>query len=76
MSDLQKLTDELLKNPEFKKEYEAIKPLTDEEKKMLEALKDRPITFDEESPESTPAMLKALEAAAMMRDGINVTKHS
>ena len=29
MSDLQKLKDELMKNPEFRKEYEALKPEMD-----------------------------------------------
>ncbi len=45
-----------------------IQPLTDEELEMLQKLDDTPITFDEDSPESTPQMLKALEAAAQMRD--------
>lgn len=49
-----------------------IPPLTTEDIKQLEALKDRPIEFDEDSPESTPAMLKAFEVAASMRDRLAV----
>lgn len=33
-------------------------PLTEEQIKMLEALKDRPIVFDEDCPEQTPEELK------------------
>lgn len=33
-------------------------PLTEEQRKMLEALKDRPITFDEDCPEQTEEDLK------------------
>lgn len=33
-------------------------PLTEEQKKMLEALKDRPIEFDEDNPELTEEQLK------------------
>ena len=45
-----------------------IPPLTEEDYKLLEALKDRPIVYDDDSPESTPTMLKAFEASAKMRD--------
>ena len=37
MSDLQKLTEELLKDPEFKKEYEALQPEMDITRAILDA---------------------------------------
>ena len=45
-----------------------IKPLTEENRKQIESLKNREIVFDDDCPESTPAMLKAFELAAKMRD--------
>ena len=45
-----------------------IGPLTEENRKEIESLKNREIVFDDECPESTPAMLKAFELAANMRD--------
>ena len=35
MSDLQELTEELLQDPEFKKEYEAIQPELDKKMDMM-----------------------------------------
>ena len=37
MSDLQKLTNELMQDPEFKKEYEAIQPKVDITRAILDA---------------------------------------
>ena len=37
MSDLQRLTDELMLDPEFKKEYDAIQPEMDIKKAILDA---------------------------------------
>ncbi|HCA21119.1 MAG TPA: transcriptional regulator [Lachnospiraceae bacterium] len=37
MSDLQELTDELMKDPEFRKEYEAIQPELEIKRAILEA---------------------------------------
>ncbi|MBO4799666.1 MAG: helix-turn-helix transcriptional regulator [Lachnospiraceae bacterium] len=37
MSDLQELTNELMQDPEFKKEYEAIQPEVDITRAILEA---------------------------------------
>ena len=45
-----------------------IGPLTEEKRKEIESLKNREIVFDDDCPESTPAMLKAFELAANMRD--------
>ncbi len=42
-------------------------PLTDEERKMLEALKDRPIVFDEDCPELTEEQLKRLRRVSPER---------
>ena len=44
------------------------KPLTDAELEMVRKLDDTPVTFDEDSTESTPQMLKAFEEAARERD--------
>ena len=45
-----------------------VQPLTEDEMKQIEALKDRPIVFNEESLQTTPAMIKAFEVAANMRN--------
>lgn len=37
MSDLQKLTEELMQNPEFRKEYEALQPEMDITRAILDA---------------------------------------
>jgi len=37
MSDLQELTDELMQNPDFKKEYEALQPEMDITRAILDA---------------------------------------
>ena len=37
MSDLQKLTEELLQDPEFRKEYEALQPEMDITRAILDA---------------------------------------
>ncbi len=42
-------------------------PLSDEERKMLEALKDRPIVFDEDCPELTEEQLKRLRRVSPER---------
>ncbi len=41
--------------------------LTPEEKEMLEALKDKPIVFDEDSPELTDEQLKRFVRVSEMR---------
>ena len=51
-----------------------IPPLTTEEIKRLKELDNRPIVYDDDCPESTPAMLKAFEVAAELRDRIVVAK--
>lgn len=43
-------------------------PLTDEQKRELEALKDRPIVYDEDCPELTPETERALLNAAIQRN--------
>ena len=43
-------------------------PLTPEQIAMLDALKDRPIVYDEDSPAPTPETLEAFRRAAMERD--------
>lgn len=42
----------------IRKEIDFNKPLTDEQKKMLEELKTRPVTPDEDCPELTAEQLK------------------
>lgn len=42
----------------IRKEIDFSKPLTDEQKKMLEELKTRPVTPDEDCPEMTAEQLK------------------
>lgn len=42
----------------IRKEIDFSKPLTDEQKKMLEELKSRPITPDDDCPELTAEQLK------------------
>lgn len=42
----------------IRKEIDFSKPLTDEQKKMLEELKTRPVTPDEDCPELTAEQLK------------------
>lgn len=37
MSDLQELTDELMQDPDFKKEYEALQPEMDLKRAILDA---------------------------------------
>lgn len=41
----------------IRKEIDLNAPLTDEQKQMLKALKDRPIEFDEDCPELTEEQL-------------------
>lgn len=43
-------------------------PLTPEQIAMLEALKNRPIVYDEDCPESTPEVLEAFHRAAIERN--------
>lgn len=42
--------------------------LTDEQIKRIDATANRPITFDEDCPESTPEMLEAFRKAAIERN--------
>ena len=51
----------------IRKEIDMKKPLTDEQKQMLEALKTRPITPDEDCPELTDDQLKKLAELAQQR---------
>lgn len=48
----------------IRKEIEMNAPLSDEQKKMLEALKDRPVTPDEECPELTDKQIIQMAVAA------------
>ena len=43
-------------------------PLTREQLEELEALKDRPIVFDEDSPELTPETIERFRLAAQDRN--------
>ncbi len=43
--------------------------LTPEEIEMLEALKDRPIVFDEDSPELTPEQLAKFKRVSKRKPG-------
>lgn len=43
------------------------RPTDDQIKEVLEA-KKQPITFDEDSPEMSPAMFKAFKSAVMQRN--------
>lgn len=43
-------------------------PLSEETLKRLKNAQDRPIVYDEDSPETTPAMHKAFLVAARQRD--------
>lgn len=43
-------------------------PLTREQLEELEALKDRPIVFDEDSPELTPETIERFRRAAQDRN--------
>lgn len=45
-----------------------ILPLTEEQLEQIDNLKNVPIVYDDDSPESTPAMLKSFELAAKTRD--------
>ena len=51
----------------IRKEIDMKKPLTDEQKQMLEALKTRPITPDEDCPELTDEQLNKLAELAQQR---------
>ena len=51
----------------IRKEIDMKKPLTDEQKQMLEALKTRPITLDEDCPELTDEQLNKLAELAQQR---------
>ena len=51
----------------IRKEIDIKKPLTDEQKQMLEALKTRPITPDEDCPELTDEQLNKLAELAQQR---------
>ncbi|MCD7773597.1 MAG: hypothetical protein LUH08_06030 [Ruminococcus sp.] len=42
--------------------------LTEEQLKMLEEAENEPITFDEDCPELTPAMIKAFRCSAAWRN--------
>ncbi len=44
------------------------KPLTPEEIAELDALKDRPIVYDEDSPNLTPEMYQAFKRSAVERN--------
>ncbi len=44
------------------------KGLTDEQKAMLEKAAKSPITFDEDCPELSPAMMKAFRCAVSQRN--------
>lgn len=48
--------------------------LTEEQLKMLEEAKDRPIMYDEDSPEPSKEILKALKCAASARNRRNRKK--
>ena len=43
------------------KDIDFSKPLTEEQNKMLDALKDRPITFDDDLPEFTAEQLRSMK---------------
>ena len=63
MSDLQELTKELMQDPEFKKEYEAIQPEVDITRAILDAriqagLTQSPLSESPGNP--SPALLKRL----------------
>ncbi|MBP0962076.1 MAG: BrnA antitoxin family protein [Oscillospiraceae bacterium] len=51
----------------IKKEIDMNKPLTDEQNKMLEALKNRPVQADEECPELTEEQLDQFVRISEMR---------
>lgn len=51
----------------IRKEIDLNAPLTDEQKQMLEALKDRPIEFDEDCPELTEEQLSQFKRASEER---------
>lgn len=51
----------------IRKEIDLNAPLTDEQKQKLEALKDRPIEFDEDCPELTEEQLSQFKRASEER---------
>ena len=51
----------------IRREIDMKKPLTDEQKQMLEALKTRPVTPDEDCPELTDEQLNELAELAQQR---------
>ncbi len=57
----------------IRKEIDLNKPLTNEQKKMLEALKSRPVCPDDDCPELTPEQLSQLVLASKERCKQTVT---
>lgn len=50
-----------------KKSIDVSQPLTEEQKKMLEALKERPVEFDNDCPELTEEELAQFQSISEMR---------
>ncbi len=48
--------------------FDGKQKLTEEQLKMLEEAENEPITFDEDCPELTPAMIKAFRCSAAFRN--------
>ncbi|MCD7804698.1 MAG: hypothetical protein LUH03_06055 [Oscillospiraceae bacterium] len=47
---------------------EELPPLTDEQREEIRAAAKKPITFDEDCPELSPAMIKAFECSVAQRN--------
>ncbi len=47
---------------------EELKPLTDEQREEIRAAANKPIVFDEDCPELSPAMIKAFQCSVAQRN--------
>ncbi|MCD7824319.1 MAG: hypothetical protein LUG86_09970 [Oscillospiraceae bacterium] len=47
---------------------EELKPLTDEQREEIRAAAKKPIVFDEDCPELSPAMIKAFQSSVVQRN--------
>ncbi|MCD7784628.1 MAG: hypothetical protein LUH18_03470 [Oscillospiraceae bacterium] len=55
---------------------EELTPLTDEQRQEIRAAAEKPIVFDEDCPELSPAMVKAFQCSVAQRNRRMATKQA
>ncbi|MCD7847627.1 MAG: hypothetical protein LUG49_06335 [Oscillospiraceae bacterium] len=55
---------------------EELKPLTDEQREEIRAAAKKPIVFDDDCPELSPAMIKAFQCSVAQRNRRIATKQA